>query len=132
MASSKAAQLPLGEETAPVSPFTAAAAALTQQRPLAPEGTVQNSTGSSAGSSTDSSTATTVRNTYFGSDRSSSSSPGSATSSVGGSPAASLGFTPLRLSPDDWLVYLRIQKTGSQTFWSTLQKEFKGEVRIRH
>lgn len=32
------------------------------------------------------------------------------------------------LSQDDWVVYLRIQKTGSQTFWQTLQQEFDAGV----
>lgn len=32
------------------------------------------------------------------------------------------------LSQDDWVVYLRIQKTGSQTFWQTLQQEFDASV----
>mmetsp|Transcript_21068 Transcript_21068/g.24899 ORF Transcript_21068/g.24899 Transcript_21068/m.24899 type:complete len:239 (-) Transcript_21068:97-813(-) len=29
---------------------------------------------------------------------------------------------------DDWFVYIRIQKTGSQTFWQTLQNSFDGRV----
>jgi hypothetical protein len=37
-------------------------------------------------------------------------------------------FAPLRVAPTEWLVYLRIQKTGSQTFWATLQKEFRADV----
>ena len=32
------------------------------------------------------------------------------------------------LSRDDWVVYLRIQKTGSQTFWQTLQQEFDAGI----
>jgi hypothetical protein len=28
----------------------------------------------------------------------------------------------------DWLVYIRIQKTGSQTFWQTLQNSFNGQI----
>jgi hypothetical protein len=32
------------------------------------------------------------------------------------------------LSKDDWVVYLRIQKTGSQTFWQTLQQVFDVKI----
>jgi len=32
------------------------------------------------------------------------------------------------LGKDDWVIYLRIQKTGSQTFWQTLQQAFDGRV----
>ena len=32
------------------------------------------------------------------------------------------------LDRDDWVVYLRVQKTGSQTFWQTLQQTFDGSV----
>jgi hypothetical protein len=37
-------------------------------------------------------------------------------------------FVPTRIAPNEWLIYLRIQKTGSQTFWSTLQKEFRADI----
>jgi hypothetical protein len=32
------------------------------------------------------------------------------------------GVKTARIKPSEWLIYLRIQKTGSQTFWSTVQK----------
>lgn len=32
------------------------------------------------------------------------------------------------LERDDWVVYVRIQKTGSQTFWQTLHNNFDGSV----
>mmetsp|Transcript_52691 Transcript_52691/g.120077 ORF Transcript_52691/g.120077 Transcript_52691/m.120077 type:complete len:291 (-) Transcript_52691:1463-2335(-) len=34
-------------------------------------------------------------------------------------------FTPSKLSSEDWLIYLRIQKTGSQTFLNAIRKEFR-------
>jgi hypothetical protein len=41
-------------------------------------------------------------------------------------------WKPVKLTKSDWMVYLRIQKTGSQTFWQTLQQSFDGEVWGRH
>jgi len=49
------------------------------------------------------------------------SAPTTTTAGINVEPTPATGaekvFEPIRLSPDDWLIYLRIQKTGSQTFW---------------
>jgi len=37
-------------------------------------------------------------------------------------------WRPVSLTAADWVVYVRIQKTGSQTFWQTLQQTFDGGV----
>ena len=50
------------------------------------------------------------------------------TSSAPSSWSVLSSFRPQRLRKSDWLVYLRIQKTGSQTFWQIIQKEFKSSI----
>lgn len=37
-------------------------------------------------------------------------------------------WSPVKLTKDDWMVYLRIQKTGSQTLWLTLIEAIDGRV----
>ena len=44
----------------------------------------------------------------------------------GAGPRGGVWAPVTELQGDDWLVYLRIQKTGSQTFWQTLQQSFRG------
>ena len=43
----------------------------------------------------------------------------------GDAPLGKVWAPVLNLTRGDWLVYLRIQKTGSQTFWETLQGNFR-------
>lgn len=43
-------------------------------------------------------------------------------------PPSTKVWEPIKLSPEDWVVYLRVQKTGSQTLWLTLLKQFDGSV----
>lgn len=56
-----------------------------------------------------------------------------ATADSGASPlAAALAdlppWAPVELTRHDWIVYLRVQKTGSQTLWLTLIQSFDGHV----
>lgn len=37
-------------------------------------------------------------------------------------------WRPVTVTKEDWIVYIRIQKTGSQTFWQTLQQSFDSNI----
>jgi len=111
------------------SPFANAIATLRGNAMLNPFSSTSSASSSSlSGRSPDLPHSPTLSTSSISSSSVSSSSTGSYRR--GGSQGHEGGgvFAPTRIAPNEWLVYLRIQKTGSQTFWSTLQKEFRPDT----